>query len=65
MSIEKWAATSREDRGRFFAWVESEIERLRAGGQVPDCFEGTPEEMIASLQAERDRYLEWEKGTSN
>lgn len=58
-NFDKWAMMSDDERFRFFDYVKSEIARLEAGGAVPDCFNGTREEMIASLKAERDEYKKY------
>lgn len=58
-NFDKWAMMSEDERFRFFDFVKSEIARLEAGGAVPDRFKGTREEMIASLEAERDEYKKY------
>lgn len=54
---------SLDERRDFLAWVDGEIARLRAGGEVPtswlgtpECWHGTREEMIESLEAEKSRW---------
>jgi hypothetical protein len=59
----KWEEMTERQKRDFLDWTEEEIKRLEAGGEVPNCFDGTPEEMIASLKAERDGYLEQERAS--
>jgi len=56
-NLERWRSITSAERARFLGWVDGEIKRLRSGGAVPWCFDGSPEEMIASLEAERDAYM--------
>ena len=58
-NFDKWAMMSDDERVRFFDFVKTEVARLKAGGAVPDFFTGTREEMIASLEAERDEYRKY------
>lgn len=55
-NIEKWKSLTAEERADFLRWADNEIKRLRSGGAVSPCFHGSPEEMIASLEAECEVY---------
>jgi hypothetical protein len=41
----------------FFDWLDGEIARIAAGGDPPPSFEGTREECLASMRAERESRL--------
>lgn len=59
--IAAWDALPFERQQQFLIWVEAEIERLNRGGEVPDCFDGSPAQMVGSLIRERDEYLKYGK----
>lgn len=52
-----WQRRSTEDRSAVMVWLNEQIVDLETGRRSPpECFEGTVEECVASMKAERDFY---------